>query len=98
VDGYEIVYRLSDDGEIITRVQRATLDTGQFGIAMDHGLFGSKEWWEAIGRGDLSTYTVRGTICALLMESMNDWPTFTILAEDGFGGRPQAAISGAPAD
>jgi hypothetical protein len=38
----------------------------------------------AIERRDLPVHIVRGTICALLLESMNDWPTFRILTEDGY--------------
>ena len=38
----------------------------------EHGLFGSPEWWSAIEKGELTVYTVRGVICDLVMESMND--------------------------
>jgi hypothetical protein len=84
MDGYEPIYLLSEDRESIQQVQNATVQTEVFGIATDHGLFGSGEWWAAIRRGDIPVHTVQGIICALLMESMNDWPTFKILTEDGF--------------
>ncbi|MHB1550418.1 MAG: hypothetical protein ACYCX6_04370 [Vulcanimicrobiaceae bacterium] len=82
MDGYQRVYLLSQDGRQIARIQNATLHT-DFGFALDHGLFGSDDWWRAIERGELSVNSVRGTICALLMESQNDWPIFRILTEDG---------------
>ena len=83
IEGYEPVYLLSKDRKTIEAIQNATLHTEEYGIAMDHGLFGSEDWWGAIERGDLPVHTVRGTISALLMESMNDWPTFRILTQDG---------------
>ena len=83
IDGYEAVYLLSDDQKRVTQVQKATLDTQEFGIAIDHGLFGSKEWWDAVQRGELPVHIVRGTICAMSMGPMNDWPVFRILTADG---------------
>jgi hypothetical protein len=84
MDGYTAAYLLSQDRQQIRRVQDATHHTEEYGIAMEHGLFGSDDWWQAIDRGDLPIHTVSGKICALLMESMNDWPTFKILTDDGF--------------
>ena len=83
IEGYQKVYLLSEDRRQIARIQDATLHTEDYGVLSEHGLFGSAEWWAAIDRGDLPTHTVRGTICALLMEGMNDWPVFRILTEDG---------------
>lgn len=80
--GYQKVYALWDDVAGVKRLQRATLDTDG-GLARDHGLVGSDEWWHAVYGGDLPLHTVKGTICDLAMESMNDWPTFKIFCDDG---------------
>lgn len=72
-----------DDTARTKRVQEVTLTTDDYGILPEHGLFGSPQWWAAIESGEFTVHTVRGTICALAMESMNDWPTFKILCDDG---------------
>jgi hypothetical protein len=81
--GYTKLYALWDDSVGVKRVQDATLNTKDYGIVSEHGLFGSPEWWSAIEKGELTVYTVRGVICDLVMESMNDWPVFKILTDAG---------------
>jgi hypothetical protein len=81
--GYTKLYARWDDSLGIKRIQDATLNTKDYGILPEHGLFGSPEWWAAVEGGDLPIHTVRGIICDLAMESMNDWPTFKILCDDG---------------
>lgn len=83
IEGFQKVYLLSEDRKRIAQTQDATLNSADFGVLSEHGLFGSDEWWAAIEDGHLPVHTVRGVICAMLMESMNDWPVFRILAEDG---------------
>lgn len=81
--GYTKVYTLWDDVPSVKRIQEVTLHTTDYGILPEHGLFGSSEWWSAIDNGDLAVHTVYGAICDLAMESMNDWPVFKILCDDG---------------
>ena len=81
--GYTKVYTLWDDARGVKNIQEATLNTADYGILQEHGLFGSREWWSAIDNGELAVHTVYGTICDLAMESMNDWPVFRILCDDG---------------
>jgi hypothetical protein len=83
IGGYQRVYLLSEDKRKIASIQKASLHSDEFGIALDHGLFGSGEWWAAIASGELPVQIVGGTICAMAMESMNDWPIFKILTIDG---------------
>lgn len=80
--GYSRVYALEDDRTRIEHVQRATMDTADFGFALDHGLFGSPQWWKAIRDGELPLHVVRGTISDVAMGGMNDWPMFKIRQDD----------------
>src|SRR6266511_3899049 len=45
------IYDLADDAETIRLVQRATLTTKEFGLEPEIALYGSDEWWRAIGDG-----------------------------------------------
>lgn len=79
------VYSLANNAEHIRKVQRATLNTQDYGLVIvpEHGLFGSDEWWQAIRAGRLPTIRVEGVITRVYMGSMNDWPEFEVEA----GGR-----------
>lgn len=81
--GYTKLYALWDDSLGIKRIQDATLNTKDYGVLSEHGLFGGPEWWAAVEGGALPVHVVRGIICDLAMESMNDWPIFKILCDDG---------------
>lgn len=83
IEGFDKIYLLADDAKRIGQIQKATLETKDHGLALDHGLFGSDDWWDAIERGDLPLNTVCGTITAVAMTSMNDYPSFKMLADDG---------------
>jgi hypothetical protein len=78
-----VVYRLKEDSAFIEGVQRATPTTKNFGIEPTHGMFGSAEWWEKIAAGVLRVYTLSGKITDVYMASMNDWPEFKMLSDDG---------------
>jgi hypothetical protein len=65
------------------RVQKATLNTKQFGIEPTHGLFGSDEWWKNVSSGELPVLTCNGVITRRYLGSMNDWPEFTMRSESG---------------
>lgn len=45
--GWTKIYDLAEDQELISKVQKATLDTQDYGLVPEVALFGSKEWWEA---------------------------------------------------
>ncbi len=78
-----IVYRLRDNREFITSVQKASLTTKEFGIEPTDGLFGSAEWWSRVESGQLASHTLRGCISRIYMGSMNDWPEFELTSDDG---------------
>jgi len=77
------VYQLRRDTEQVRKVQKATLNTEQYGIEQTHGLFGSDEWWQKIESGDLPTQRLRGTISRVYMGSMGDWPCFEMSTDTG---------------
>lgn len=76
-------YELKKDLGFISRVQKATLSTEQFGIEPTHGLFGSSEWWDQIAAGKLPLRTLRGVITRRYMGGMNDWPEIEVQSETG---------------
>ncbi len=76
------IYRLQSDRDYIVDVQRATQTTEKFGIEPTHGIFGSSEWWQHIRDGTLPVHHLKGTISSIHMGSMNDWPEFTLRAEN----------------
>jgi hypothetical protein len=77
------IYLLRLDKEHIKNVQEATVTTKEWGIEPTHGLFGSQEWWDHVRKGMLPVHHVKGTITRVYVESMNDWPVFTMRAENG---------------
>lgn len=77
------IYDLLEDEQLIVAVQKATLETDEYGIEPTHGLFGSEEWWKQIAEGRLSVETLKGTITRVYMGSMGDWPEFEITLVDG---------------
>jgi len=79
----QITYDLRSDDDRIVAIQRATLNTPDFGIEQTDGLFGSSEWWGRVNSGALVTHTMRGTITRVYMGSMNDWPMFQLTDDTG---------------
>lgn len=75
---FVVVYSLAKNAEHIRKVQQATLNTKDYGLVPEHGLFGSDEWWEAIRTGQLPRTRIEGVISRVCMGSMNDWPSFEI--------------------
>jgi len=75
------VYDLRRNRNRVADVQHATLHTDRYGIVPDHGLFGSDEWWQAIGSGAIETHTVEGHISRVYMSGHNDFPEFEV--DDG---------------
>jgi|SRR5947209_1461702 len=76
----ELVYDFRQDQVKIDQLQKATIETEEFGIVPEHGLIGTSEWWEAIEAGQITTDYIDGVI-SYLSENMSDWPVFEI--DDG---------------
>jgi len=77
------VYQLRLDEQHIEAVQKATLNTKEFGIQQTHGLFGSPEWWSKTASGELPVHHLRGSVTKVYMGSMADWPEFTMRTDSG---------------
>ena len=75
------IYSLREDRDHINAVQRATLETTDLGLVPDPWLFGSLDWWEGVGSGDIPIQTVVGQISHVFMSGHNDYPEFEI--DDG---------------
>jgi hypothetical protein len=72
------VYDLEEDEETIALVQKATLETKEFGLQSEVALYGSKPWWKAIEEGRIQKHEVRGKIGRLLISGHGDWPEFEL--------------------
>jgi hypothetical protein len=76
--GWVKVYDLAEDEETIRQIQRATLNTEEFGLEPEVALFGSEEWWTAIQDGRILRHEVHGVISRVYMSGHHDWPEFEI--------------------
>ena len=72
------VYDLAEDRETVELVQRATLNTQDFGLVPEVALFGSDEWWKAVEDGRIPKQEVSGTIARVYMSGHGDWPEFEV--------------------
>jgi hypothetical protein len=72
------VYDLAEDYETIRLIQRATLNTKEFGLEPEVALYGSDEWWQAVKDGRIPTHSVSGVISSVYMTGHGDWPEFEI--------------------
>ena len=75
------IYSLREDRDQVNRIQRATLETKDFGLIPDPWLFGSTEWWQALSTGAISVHTIVGQISRVFMSGHNDFAEFEI--DDG---------------
>ncbi len=75
-DDWHKVYDLADDTETVELVQRATLNTTDFGLEPDVALYGSEEWWSAIDDGRIPLQESSGTITRVF--ATGGWPEFAI--------------------
>lgn len=73
-------YSLERDREYIERLQAGTVQQSEFALESDHGLIGSKQWWEAIRAGKISTTRVEGEIVDIRLNA-GSWPEFEVDAK-----------------
>jgi hypothetical protein len=86
------VYDLARDREYVERVQKVTVEGGALALASDHGLFGSRRWWEALRDGVLPRLAAEGVIARVGVNA-SSWPEFEL--ESG-GERSSWALEGDP--
>lgn len=72
------VYDLSDDDELVEKVQNATLNTTDFGLVPEIALYGSTEWWKAISHGRIKKHEIEGIITSVFSSGDSNWPQFEI--------------------
>jgi hypothetical protein len=72
------IYDIKDDKDLISQVQKATLETEDYGLVPEIALYGSQEWWDAINKGDIPRQEIIGTISRVYMTGHNDWPEFEV--------------------
>ena len=72
------VYDLANNQKLIKQVQKATLETDDYGLMPEVALYGSKEWWDAIADGRIEKQEVAGIISRVYMSGHNDWPEFEL--------------------
>ena len=68
------VYDLSKDNTRVKKIQRATLETEDYGFLPEIALFGSPEWWKAVEDGRIPIYTVTGFISKVNENIRGAWP------------------------
>lgn len=76
------VYDLSNDDELIGKVQNATLNTTDFGLVPEIALYGSTEWWEAISNGMIQKHKIEGIITSVFSSGDSNWPQFEVESND----------------
>src|SRR3989338_5658134 len=77
------IYDLHNDRHTIKLIQDATLNTEDYGLKPEHGLFGSQEWWQAVEQGVIPKKQVEGVISRVYMTGHNDFPEFEVTSETG---------------
>ena len=75
------IYDLKRDSRKIGLIQKATLETKDYGLVPNPALFGSDDWWRAIENTEIPIHTIEGVISRVYMSGHNDFPEFEI--DDG---------------
>lgn len=74
-------YSLERDREYIERLQAATVQHDAFALGSDHGLVGSKQWWEAIRDAQIPTTRIDGEIVDIRLNA-GSWPEFEVSSNE----------------
>jgi hypothetical protein len=69
-------YDLSRDRAYLERLQLAVVESSKFALESNHGLPGSKQWWEAVRDGSIPALKVEGVVIDLRVAE--NWPEFEI--------------------
>jgi hypothetical protein len=80
-DEFVKIYDLKQDHRKINLVQKATLETKDYGLVPEPALFGSPDWWRAVEENLIPVHTIEGIISRVYMSGHNDYPEFEI--DDG---------------
>lgn len=79
------VYNLKNDYRQIRMIQEASLDKKSFaGYKVENDLlFGTREWFTAIEKGEIKSHIIKGTITKVMMAGHGDFPEFEIKNQEG---------------
>lgn len=79
------IYTLKNDFRRIKMIQEASLNKNSYsGYKIENGLlFGTKEWFNAIGNGIIPKHIIKGVISRVYMSGHNDYPEFEIESNEG---------------
>lgn len=58
----DVVYDIRQDNVLLAQMRRTSLASGQLGLAIEHGVVGSPEWWAAVEAGQVKIETFIGVI------------------------------------
>src|SRR4051812_20037840 len=58
----QVVYDIRNDSLLLSQISAASLSTGRLGLAIEHGVVGSSEWWEAVRLGVIAIHRFMGVI------------------------------------
>jgi hypothetical protein len=89
------IYDLKNDHRYIEAIQKATLNTPNFGFKPNNGLFGSSEWWAAVQNGVIPAKIIEGKISNISMGCNRDFPEFEISSATETKGWPRFGDSDA---
>jgi hypothetical protein len=57
-----VVYDIRNDSLLLSQISAASTSTSRLGLGTEHGVVGSPDWWEAVGRGQVPVERFVGTI------------------------------------
>lgn len=63
-NGYRVLYDIRHDVSLLEKMRKASISNGPWGVAIQHGLIGSPEWWSALESGQIKLETFVGVISA----------------------------------
>jgi hypothetical protein len=81
--GWFCAYSLRLDAKFVAQVQKASLETKDYGFPPDPALFGSPGWWVMTEDGTFLSHRLEGVITWVGWGGMGDWPEYTLTAPDG---------------
>ena len=58
----EVIYDMRNDSVLLSHICEASMSVGRLGLAIEHGIVGSPEWWEAVGTGCVEIQRFDGVI------------------------------------
>lgn len=80
---WHTVYDLSKDYVRVMQIQKASLETEEYGFLPEIAAFGSIEWWKAVGDGRIPRFETTGVITRVNDASRGAWPVCEVSSDGG---------------